>query len=75
MQISNTFRAKIVDVSPGWMVLEMTGPTGKVDAILELLRPYGIREVVRTGMISMARKKDLAVSGKKGQSKKLAVKK
>ena len=72
MQITNTFRAKIVDVSPSWMTLESTGTTSKIDAMLELLQPYGIREIARTGLLSMSRRTDLIGSGKKGQSKKLA---
>ncbi|MBI4431166.1 MAG: acetolactate synthase small subunit [Candidatus Omnitrophica bacterium] len=72
MQITNTFRAKIVDVSPNWMTLESTGTTSKVDAMLELLQPYGIREIARTGLISVARRTDLSSTGKKGQSKKIA---
>lgn len=71
MQIASSFRAKIVDVSPEWLTMEVTGTTSKVDAMVELLQPFGIREVVRTGMISMARRTDLATSGKKGQSKKV----
>lgn len=70
MQITNTFRAKIVDVSPDWMTMEVTGTTSKIDAMLQLLRPFGIREVVRTGMITMSRRVDLVAKGKKGQSKK-----
>lgn len=70
MQIANTFRAKIVDVSPGWITLEATGTTSKVDALVELLQPFGIREIARTGLISVARRTDLAASGKKGQSKR-----
>ena len=72
MQITNTFRAKIVDVSPSWMTLESTGTTSKIDAMLELLQPYGIREIARTGLISVARRTDLISAGKKGQSKKTA---
>ena len=61
MQIVNTFRAKAVDVTPQSMTIEVTGNTGKVDAILELLRPFGILEVARTGTIALARKADLSL--------------
>ena len=83
IQIVNTFRAKIVDVNPHSMTIEVTGTESKLDAMLELLRPFGIDELVRTGLISMVRKKIIgcgetasAKIGKaaKSKSKKLKVK-
>jgi acetolactate synthase-1/3 small subunit len=65
MQVVNTFRAKIVDVNVKSMVVEVTGGESKIDAMLELLRPYGIKEVVRTGLISMARKTELKIANAK----------
>jgi acetolactate synthase-1/3 small subunit len=62
MQIVNTFRAKIVDVNTETITIEVTGTTGKVDALLELLRPYGIKEVSRTGTIALARRGDLSLA-------------
>ena len=61
MQIVNTFRGKIVDVSSSTITVEVTGNESKVDAMLELLRPFGLREVVRTGTIAIARKSELRV--------------
>jgi len=55
MQIVDIFRAKIIDISESSFTIEVTGGIDKVDAIEELLRPYGIMEVVRTGKIAMAR--------------------
>lgn len=55
MQIVNIFDAKIIDISDASFTIEVTGGIDKVDAIEELLRPYGILEVVRTGKIAMAR--------------------
>lgn len=55
MQIVDIFRAKIVDVSSRAVVIEITGGTEKVEAIIALLKPYGIREIVRTGQIAMLR--------------------
>ncbi len=55
MQITDIFRAKIVDVSHNSMVVEMTGNEEKVDALLNLLRPFGIKELVRSSKIAMAR--------------------
>jgi len=55
MQIVDIFRAKIIDISDTTFTIEVTGGVEKVDAIENLLTPYGIREVVRTGKIAMAR--------------------
>jgi acetolactate synthase-1/3 small subunit len=64
MQIVNTFRAKVVDVNPNSMVIEVTGGESKVDAMLELLTPYGISEVVRTGLVAMSRRSTLVAPAK-----------
>ena len=69
MQIVNTFRAKIVDVNPESLTIEVTGGESKVDAMLELLRPFGIREVVRTGTVAVARRKELTAPSKGPQAK------
>jgi acetolactate synthase-1/3 small subunit len=55
MQIVDIFRAKIVDVSSRAVVIEITGGIEKVEAMIGLLKPYGIREIVRTGQIAMLR--------------------
>lgn len=55
LSIIDIFRGKVVDVSPKTYTIEMTGDSEKVNAIIELLRPFGIKEVVRTGKIAMAR--------------------
>ncbi|MBI1977917.1 MAG: acetolactate synthase small subunit [Candidatus Omnitrophica bacterium] len=65
MQIVNTFRAKMLDVKPSWITIEVTGNEGKIDALLELLRPFGLKEVVRTGSIALSRKSALSVSNGK----------
>lgn len=62
MQIVNTFRGKIVDVNPTSITVEVTGNESKVDAMLELLRPFGVREVVRTGTIAVSRKSELRIA-------------
>lgn len=49
------FRAKVVDVSDDAFILEMTGSADKVQALLDLLEPIGIREMVRTGTVAMTR--------------------
>jgi acetolactate synthase-1/3 small subunit len=55
LRIADIFRGKIVDVAPRCYSIEITGTTSKIDAIIELLRPMGIREVVRTGPVALAR--------------------
>lgn len=55
LQIVNIFRAHIVDVCEHSVIVEVTGDAGKVDAMVKLLEPYGIKEIVRTGCIAMAR--------------------
>ncbi|MDA8123198.1 MAG: acetolactate synthase small subunit [Deltaproteobacteria bacterium] len=55
LRLVDIFRAKIVDVAPRCYTIEMTGDEAKVNAFLQLLRPIGIREVVRTGLVSIAR--------------------
>ncbi|WP_062398846.1 acetolactate synthase small subunit [Methanogenium cariaci] len=56
MQLADNFRARIIDVGTRTVVLEVTGgDTGKIDALVSLLRQYGIKELVRTGKIAMPR--------------------
>lgn len=55
MQIVNIFRAKIIDVSHRSMIIEATGDEDKIDAIIQLLRQFGIKELARTGKVSMVR--------------------
>ena len=55
IQIADIFRARIIDVAPKSMTVEVTGDEGKVDAIAKLLRQFGIKETVRTGKIAMVR--------------------
>jgi acetolactate synthase-1/3 small subunit len=54
-QLAEIFRAKIVDVGPDSVVVEVTGDEEKIDGLVELLRPKGILEMVRTGRIAMVR--------------------
>lgn len=49
------FRSKIVDYSPTALICELTGETSKIDAFIELMKPYGIMEMCRTGMVAIAR--------------------
>ena len=55
LRIVDIFRGKVVDVSPKTMVIEVTGDADKIEAILGLLKPVGIKDIARTGRIAMAR--------------------
>ena len=55
MQTVDVFRARIVDVTNESFIVEVTGDADKIDGLVEVLQPYGIIEMVRTGMVSMAR--------------------
>jgi acetolactate synthase-1/3 small subunit len=55
LQLVDVYRARIVDVSPESLVVEATGAEDKIDSLLEVLRPYGVLEMVRTGRVAMAR--------------------
>ncbi|MCU0787600.1 MAG: acetolactate synthase small subunit [Verrucomicrobia bacterium] len=55
MQITDIFRAKIVDVQPKSLTVEVTGTEEKVGKFLELMKPYGIRELTRTGKVALSR--------------------
>jgi len=55
LSIVDIFRAKVVDVSPRTYTIEITGDEEKISALTDLLRPFGIKEIVRTGRIAMAR--------------------
>ena len=57
MQIVEIFRAKIVDVSPEVIIIEMTGTRDKVSAFMELMKPFGVVELMRTGRMAMSRGK------------------
>jgi len=75
IQIVNTFRAKIVDVNPKTMTVEITGPEGKIDALIELFGQFGVREVANTGIIAVSRTSELRMIPEKKQLKKSTKKK
>jgi acetolactate synthase I/III small subunit len=57
MQLVDTFRARVVDVALDSLMVEVTGTEDKIDGLVDVLRPYGIVEMVRTGRVAMARGK------------------
>lgn len=69
LRIADIFRAKVVDSTPTTYTIEVTGDVQKVQAIIDLLQPLGIKELVRTGRIAIAREPVRAVMP---QAKRLA---
>lgn len=55
LQIVDIFRAKIVDVSQEAVIIEVTGGQDKVEAMISLLKPYGLKEIARTGKVALVR--------------------
>ena len=55
LRTADIFRAKVIDVGPKSYALELTGDKDKVSAFIELLKPMGIKEIARTGVVAMAR--------------------
>lgn len=49
------FRARVVDVVPDALTIEVTGDTGKIEAFLKVLEPYGVKEIAQSGLIAMGR--------------------
>jgi len=55
LQVNEIFRGRVVDVTPDVLALEIVGPTRKVDAFVNLMRPHGIDEIARSGRVAMQR--------------------
>jgi len=62
MQLVEIFRARIVDVTNESLIIEITGADEKIDGFVDVLRPFGIIEMVRTGVIAMTRGSSSALS-------------
>ena len=56
-QLTEIFRGRIINVAPETMIVEIAGQEGKVEAFIEMMRPFGIIELARTGRIAMVRGK------------------
>lgn len=68
VEIVNLFRARVVDVATESIVVELAGTEDKIEAFLELMEPYGIAEMARTGVIAMARGMQLGGRAEANQS-------
>jgi acetolactate synthase-1/3 small subunit len=55
LQLCEVFRARVVDVAPDKLIVEITGTQSKIDGFVDVLRPFGLEEMVRTGAIAMTR--------------------
>ena len=55
MEIVRVFRARVVDLAPRSLIIEITGAEDKIHALVDVLRPFGIVEMVRTGQVVMTR--------------------
>lgn len=55
LEAVNLFRARVVDVVPEALVIEVTGDTGKIQAFLRVLEPFGIKEIAQSGLIAVGR--------------------
>ncbi len=55
LEAATLFRARIVDVATDALVIEVTGDTAKVEALLRVLEPYGIKEIAQSGLLAMGR--------------------
>ncbi len=55
IEVTNVFRAKIVDISPSTVTIELTGNDSKINAFIDMVEQYGIEEIARTGMTALER--------------------
>jgi acetolactate synthase-1/3 small subunit len=55
LELASVFRARVIDVAPESLTIEITGTEDKIDGLIEVLRPFGVQEMVRTGIVAMRR--------------------
>ena len=55
IEIANIFRTHIIDVSNESLIIEATGHQGKINALASMLEPYGVKEIIRTGLTALQR--------------------
>ncbi len=55
LQLAGVYSANVVDVTPDTVLLEATGPESKIDSLVQVLRGFGIKELVRTGVVAMTK--------------------
>ena len=64
IQMADVFRARVVDVTANSLIIEVTGDEDKIDGLVEVLKPFGIIEMVRTGAVAMSRGSEALMNGK-----------
>lgn len=70
LRITDIFRGKIIDVSPRTYTIEVTGDEDKINAIIEMLKPIGVKEIVRTGKIAIARETKTIITNRTNKTNK-----
>ena len=60
LEVTDIFRGKVIDVATDCVILEVTGDHAKLEAFIDLMKPYGIREIVRTGLTALNRRNHTA---------------
>ena len=68
IQMVDIFRANIVDVAPESLIIEVTGDEDKISSLHELLKSFGVRELMRTGRVAMSRGATIALSSEDGRT-------
>ena len=68
MQVAEVFRARVVDVSPEALIFEITGTEEKINSLVDVLRPFGILELARSGRVAMVRAAGEEISSLEGVS-------
>ncbi|GMO55781.1 MAG: acetolactate synthase small subunit [Termitinemataceae bacterium] len=64
-QVASIFRGRVIDISPNTITIEATGSVDKIEGMLQVLRPYGILEIARTGLVALQRGCKFLSPGKK----------
>jgi acetolactate synthase-1/3 small subunit len=62
LNVVEIFRGRVVDVAPSSLIIEITGSTEKIDNFIELMRPYGIKELARSGAVALVRGDQAGIS-------------
>ncbi|MCL2389622.1 MAG: acetolactate synthase small subunit [Elusimicrobia bacterium] len=62
IRLAGTFRGKVVDISDNSLIIEITGTEDKIEAFVKVMSDYGIKEICRTGVVAMARSKDMKIT-------------
>ncbi len=68
LQVAEVFRARVVDVSPEALIFEITGTEEKINSLVDVLRPFGILELARSGRVAMVRAAGEEISSLEGVS-------